>query len=129
MELQCERDDLQGIEGKRHRRRHTVAFFRGGWTCHYCGEETVCAVCNPDTDRAANIDHITPKAKGGRYNLDNQVISCIPCNEAKEDGYWPDPVKRAKLAQRLNTTYAFFNGKSHLNGRKLTKEERQPVML
>jgi 5-methylcytosine-specific restriction endonuclease McrA len=102
--------DLDGIAGKRHRRRHTIANFRGGWVCHFCGCDVECAVCDPDTETAANIDHVSPKSRGGSDTVENSVISCILCNEAKGDAAWPDPVLRAKLALKLDTSGAFFNG-------------------
>lgn len=78
--------------------------------CHFCGEQVECAVCNPGTENAANIDHFIPKSRGGCDTVQNSVISCILCNEAKGDAPWPDPALRAKLALKLNTTGTFFNG-------------------
>jgi 5-methylcytosine-specific restriction endonuclease McrA len=31
----------------------------------------------------ATIDHIIPKAKGGRSQIDNLVLCCYPCNFEK----------------------------------------------
>lgn len=50
---------------------------RDGWTCFYC--ERVLTL----TD--ATIDHVLPRSAGGRNLLDNLVLACQPCNEAKDD--------------------------------------------
>ena len=37
-------------------------------TCRYCG------------DRAEHVDHVIPVSKGGGYEIENLVASCISCN-------------------------------------------------
>ena len=44
-----------------------------GEVCHYCPAP------------AASLDHIIPRALGGRNNLDNLVPACLPCNGRKAD--------------------------------------------
>ncbi|HWO78641.1 MAG TPA: HNH endonuclease [Bacillus sp. (in: firmicutes)] len=46
---------------------------RDNYVCHFCGEYG-------DT-----IDHIVPKAKGGRRTIKNCVCACNNCNQAKGD--------------------------------------------
>jgi 5-methylcytosine-specific restriction endonuclease McrA len=46
---------------------------RDGFKCAYCG-----------TDKTRlTIDHILPKAKGGKSSFENCVASCKPCNTRK----------------------------------------------
>jgi 5-methylcytosine-specific restriction endonuclease McrA len=57
-----------------HRRlsRRSV-FYRDGFACQYCGEET-----GPLT-----LDHILPRSRGGPHQWENVVSACIPCNHRK----------------------------------------------
>lgn len=70
----------------------TIRFFRlhfAGQPCTYCG----------DPDRRA-LDHIIPRAQGGRSVLWNMAPACTPCNAEK--GKWtPEQWKAARLARGL----------------------------
>jgi len=46
---------------------------RDGFRCAYCGE----------TKGRFTIDHVKPKAKGGKSTFENCVTSCKPCNLRK----------------------------------------------
>ena len=46
---------------------------RDGFKCAYCGAKDV----------RLTIDHITPKALGGKSTFENCVASCKPCNSKK----------------------------------------------
>ena len=46
---------------------------RDGFKCAYCGV----------ADVRLTIDHILPKAKGGKSSFENCVASCKPCNSKK----------------------------------------------
>lgn len=49
---------------------------RDGFTCVYCGS----------TDRSdLTLDHVNPRAKGGKDAWDNLVTSCSKCNSEKAD--------------------------------------------
>jgi 5-methylcytosine-specific restriction endonuclease McrA len=48
---------------------------RDGFTCQYCGERP---------SRAnLNLDHVVPRAHGGRSTWENVVASCVDCNRRK----------------------------------------------
>lgn len=49
---------------------------RDNYTCQYCGKSA-----GPDK---LNIDHVVPKAQGGRSEWTNLVAACIPCNSEKD---------------------------------------------
>jgi len=54
--------------------RHNI-FERDRNICQYCGKKF---------DRKdLNIDHVTPRMRGGLTNWTNVVCSCIPCNHRK----------------------------------------------
>jgi 5-methylcytosine-specific restriction endonuclease McrA len=56
--------------------RHNV-FERDAYTCQYCGRKP---------ERAGlNLDHVVPRAHGGKTTWNNVVCSCIPCNSRKAD--------------------------------------------
>jgi 5-methylcytosine-specific restriction endonuclease McrA len=44
-------------------------------TCQYCGEELPRA--------ELNLDHVVPRAQGGRTTWENVVCCCIDCNLSK----------------------------------------------
>lgn len=61
---------------KRHIRfsRHNI-YLRDGNTCQFCGKKF--------SRSDLNLDHIIPKAQGGKTTWENVVTSCIPCNRTK----------------------------------------------
>ena len=48
-------------------------FARDGHRCQYCGGQ------------AENIDHVTPRSRGGAHIWENVVAACRRCNSLKED--------------------------------------------
>lgn len=71
------------------------------YQCKYCGKE----------DTPLEVEHITPKSRGGSDRVDNLTISCHKCNQkkgsqtAKEFGY---PKVQQQAKKTLKTT-AFMN--------------------
>ena len=49
-------------------------FKRDGFTCQYCG-----------TQRDLTIDHVVPRAKGGKTSWNNLITACKRCNSRKGD--------------------------------------------
>jgi 5-methylcytosine-specific restriction endonuclease McrA len=50
-------------------------FARDKFTCQYCGER-------PHRSEL-NLDHVIPRALGGRTTWENVVCSCVECNRRK----------------------------------------------
>lgn len=50
-----------------------AVFMRDSNECQYCGST------------AENVDHITPRSRGGTHTWENVVASCRPCNSRKEN--------------------------------------------
>lgn len=50
-------------------------YLRDGNTCQYCGREL------PRSE--LNLDHVVPRAQGGRTTWENVVCCCIDCNLSK----------------------------------------------
>ena len=45
--------------------------------CCYCGHRY--------STKELNLDHVTPRSRGGHTDWDNIVLSCVPCNSRKND--------------------------------------------
>lgn len=52
-------------------------FKRDGFACAYCGRTPPIVTLE--------IDHIEPKAKGGKDHIDNLIVACFDCNRGKRD--------------------------------------------
>jgi hypothetical protein len=52
-------------------------FKRDGFKCAYCGN------CPPKV--ILEVDHIDPKSKGGKDDINNLVTSCFDCNRGKKN--------------------------------------------
>ncbi|MCK5492976.1 MAG: HNH endonuclease [Candidatus Omnitrophica bacterium] len=50
---------------------------RDNFICQYCGRKS------PEAE--LQIDHMLPKSKGGKNNVDNLITSCRECNQGKGD--------------------------------------------
>lgn len=50
---------------------------RDNYVCQYCGTKV--------TQRQATIDHVIPRAQGGKNKWENTVCSCYDCNNSKQD--------------------------------------------
>ena len=61
---------------KRHVRYSRVnVFTRDKYTCQYCGAQ-------PQRSQL-NLDHVVPRALGGKTTWENVVCSCVDCNRRK----------------------------------------------
>ena len=70
---------------RRHvRYSRTNVFTRDEYTCQYCGER-------PPRSQL-NLDHVIPRAQGGRTTWENVVASCVSCNRRK-GGRTPEQAK------------------------------------
>ncbi|BAT71170.1 HNH endonuclease [Thermosulfidibacter takaii ABI70S6] len=57
-----------------------MIYYRDGFKCAYCGKML--------KDNELTIDHVVPKAKGGRWNWENLVTCCRDCNFRKKEEVW-----------------------------------------
>ena len=61
-------------------------FRRDGFACQYCGAVLRPRALSPLSGGALpTLDHVTPRARGGRTDWDNIVTCCRPCNDRKRD--------------------------------------------
>jgi 5-methylcytosine-specific restriction endonuclease McrA len=69
---------VRGLTGKRNVVKLTRKniMIRDKYSCQYCG-------IKHSTDKL-NIDHIIPKAQGGKSEWENLVCSCVKCNTKKD---------------------------------------------
>ncbi|WP_449353579.1 RNA-guided endonuclease IscB [Streptomyces shaanxiensis] len=66
-DLEYQQGTLAGIEAR--------AYLRSRWN-------NACAYCDA-TDVPLNIEHLTPRSRGGSNRISNLVLACVPCNRAK----------------------------------------------
>lgn len=52
-------------------------FKRDGFTCQYCGGHP--------PERVLEADHILPKSKGGKDDINNLITACFECNRGKRN--------------------------------------------
>lgn len=52
-------------------------YLRDNFTCQYCGEQHL------DYMHHLTLDHVVPKAKGGKTNWTNIVAACMACNSKR----------------------------------------------
>ncbi len=71
-------------------------FKRDGFTCQYCG-----------TTRDLTLDHVIPKAKGGKTTWMNLVTACKNCNARKGD-YTPDEMGLTIKTRPFRPSYIMF---------------------
>ena len=76
-------------------------FRRDDFQCQYCG-------CRPGASRLT-IDHVIPRARGGRTSWENCVVACAACNAHKGDR------DLARIALRLRRRPAAPRWSPHLN--------------
>lgn len=98
----------RGHRGSDHRRLHKVAQ-RSDWACHYCGVSILdyqdidwvasgqlrrpprgyaaavtLTASRPELEwQMATVDHVVPRAEGGRSTMTNTVAACRRCNAGK----------------------------------------------
>ncbi|MFJ2544384.1 HNH endonuclease [Microbacterium sp. NPDC087589] len=56
---------------------------RDNWTCQLCGNDLHEDDARPEHD--ATVDHVIPKAAGGRDEPSNLIAACRRCNGIKSD--------------------------------------------
>lgn len=65
------------------RRRQTIRFSKDNV---YTRDKGRCQYCSVKmTRKQATLDHVVPRAQGGKTNWTNVVLACTPCNQAKGD--------------------------------------------
>lgn len=70
---------VKGLSGKRDNIKMTRKniMIRDKYTCQYCGLKK--GLGN------LNIDHVIPKSQGGKSVWENLVVSCVKCNNKKDN--------------------------------------------
>lgn len=71
-------------------------FKRDGFRCQYCG-----------TSRDLTLDHVVPKAKGGKTTWVNLVTACKTCNARKGD-FTPEEMGLTINRQPFKPSYLMF---------------------
>ena len=91
-------------------------YARDADTCQYCGEKL------PRSD--LNLDHVVPRAQGGKTSWENVVCSCIGCN-LKKGGRTPEQAGMALARKAVRPRWTpFFRGAQ----RRVTHREWLPFL-
>lgn len=64
-------------------------FKRDGFKCAYCGKAP--------PNATLEVDHINPKSKGGKNDINNLITACFDCNRGKRD------IPLSKIPNSINT--------------------------
>lgn len=83
--------------------------YRDNFTCRYCGKSA------PHVPLV--MDHVFPKAHGGRDALENLTAACEPCNSGKRDGLPPE-----RITEDVFRETAEFLGKNRTDADDLSDE-------
>ena len=59
---------------------------RDEFHCQYCDTRF--------SNRSLTIDHVNPKAAGGKHSWTNSVAACKPCNQTKKDHRHVKPIRK-----------------------------------
>jgi 5-methylcytosine-specific restriction endonuclease McrA len=93
-----------GAEGKRKRKTvrysRDMLFVRDEGCCQYCAI--------PLNRKSATVDHVIPRAQGGRTSWDNVALACTECNHKKADRTPVEarmPLLRPHLVRVPNTDF------------------------
>lgn len=65
------------IPGHKMRFSRRALFQRDHWQCQYCGKQ-----CRADD---VTLDHVLPRAQGGKTTWENIACACVVCNSLKAD--------------------------------------------
>lgn len=87
---------------------------RDGYRCRYCGASS--------KSTELHIDHVLPRAAGGRDDLANLVTACIDCNYGKSDrkiigipeGFALTPDKRPARMEKMRRALASSQSDEHV---------------
>lgn len=60
-------------------------FYRDMCKCGYCGRRLILSSSNIIKEDSMTIDHVVPRAKGGKHEWTNIVAACPKCNSEKGD--------------------------------------------
>lgn len=80
---------------------------RDEFHCQYCG--------NRFSSRALTIDHVHPKAHGGKHSWKNSVAACKRCNQRKKDHKHIKPLRQPYRPTYFELAKKMLNYKSIMN--------------
>jgi hypothetical protein len=78
----CVEERARTITQVRKQRLLSAAHSKG-WRCFFCG--TSLEFVRKGQPNSATVDHLWPRAMGGKSESPNLVVACMSCNQAKAD--------------------------------------------
>lgn len=77
---------------------------RDNYTCVYCGYHSL-------TRKKFTVDHIIPKALGGKNSWSNTACACFPCNQRKGNKTLKEANMRLRFVPKIpRTSYLTLSG-------------------
>ena len=91
----------------------------------YARDRDTCQYCARTLSRSElNLDHVVPRAQGGRTTWENVVCSCVPCN-LRKGGNTPEQAGMALLGRPARPRWTpLFRGAV----RRVSYREWQPFL-
>lgn len=91
------------MDSESRRRSRRILFERQGGLCHWCNKIMTLnrrAVSSPEY---ATFEHLKERARGGKWNFANIVLSHNSCNEARNLAkiLKPEAIKRHRLNEKI----------------------------
>ena len=65
-----------------------VVYERDNFTCQYCGQKDI---------RKLQVDHRTPRSRGGTHDLNNLITACRKCNSKKAYKTYEEFINNEKI--------------------------------
>lgn len=79
---------------------------RDGFKCQYCNKTF--------SHRSLTVDHVKPKAKGGKNEWTNLVAACKHCNARKKDTHY-SPIKRPRKPTYYDLARRYIKHEEKIN--------------
>lgn len=89
------KNDLPERGNNGHLAKRFQVFSRDNFKCVYCGRNPI------DHNTVLEIEHVHPKAKGGRDSVGNLVTACWECNRGKGDSLLSERQKMLVIRNRV----------------------------
>ena len=96
-------NEYSGVPNRRVKLSRRALFRRDSFRCQYCGEK-------PGIEELT-LDHVLPKAQGGKTTWENMVVACVECNQRRKDNKTPAQAGMKLLREPYMPQYDVLQGR------------------